>query len=307
MLGQILSGAGSLLNVIGAFGAKNAAIDNLNAVKSNNAKQMADFGKLSESLVSQVGKMSTYKSDTSGYKKVQSLAEMQSRTAGTAPVAGQALAEENARRTMSNAIGAMSRSARSSTDILTSILAGTEGTNDALRSIDASAMEIRAGQRDRAAQNLLSTGESLASATERGGLQEFESIANKERTSLNLNQNLGQTRLNLQQQQFEAERNAANELAKAKAAIWSGFGSMLGAAGQGVAQTEMMKSNMDFIKGLTADPTGKFATISGALNTANQLGMGIGGTGTPSYQQGLGQYTTVGGNMPLSLNFFKRG
>lgn len=293
MLSAILSGAGSLFNVIGAIGSKNAAIRNEQQLKSFNARQAADFGATSESLLSQAKKMSTYKSDISRFEGAQSLAETQARTVGTAPIGGQLLAEENVRKSMANAVAKMSQSARSSTDILSSILAGTEAGNESLRAIDIAGMEQRGAQSAQARQNLLAASQATASAAERGGMQEFESVANKQRTELSLTQNLAQARLNMQQQQFEAERSAAMDVARSKAAIWSGFGQMLGAAGQGIAQTEMLKGNMKFIKELSNDGVGQsISRTSSLLNTVNQLGVGI-GQANDSGIYGK-QYTTIG-------------
>lgn len=259
MIGNLLTGlnplaiganiAGGALNVIGAAG------------QFKEAKRQAEQGRAfsqsmrealkvgNRDLMSQAKGLPTFQADITKFVQAQQEAERQKLMAsGGDRVAGQAIAEEQARQTTANTLAAAQRGAQSGSDLLTAALMGQQQEGAQMQNIQAQAMQQRQQMELQAQQNYLqSLGQTAAAQAQQAGMQ-FQSESQKANQILGLGQEQLSQSINLEQNLFTQEQARAAALQQAKSAIWSGIGGIATGIGGGLMQMQSQANQMQTLK-----------------------------------------------------------
>lgn len=247
-VGMGLNVLGGVANVIGAFGQKDEAKRQLEAQKMFGNTQRASLKEGYADLISQAKGLPTYQADITKYVQAQQEAEKQKMMAsGGGRVAGQAIAEEQARQTTANTLAAAQKGAQSGSDLLTAALMGQQQEGAQMQGIQAQSMQTRQAMEQQANQNYLqSLGQTAAAQAQQAGMQ-FQSESQKANQVLGLGQErLGQS-MNLEQNLFQSEQAKSAALQQARSAIWSGIGGIASSIGGGMMQ---LQSNADQMQNL---------------------------------------------------------
>lgn len=243
-----ISAAGGLLNVIGAIGQRDEARKQLEAQKMFGNTQRATLKEGYADLISKAKGLPTYQADITKYVQAQQEAEKQKVMAGGGGrVAGQAIAEEQARQTTANTLAAARQGAQSGSDLLTAALMGQQQEGAQMQNITSQSMQQRQQMEQNANQNYLqSLGQTAAAQAQQAGLQ-FQSESQRANQVLGLGQEqLGQS-MNLEQNLFQSEQAKAAAVAQANAAIWSGIGGIASGIGGGMMQMQSQANQMDML------------------------------------------------------------
>lgn len=268
-IGMGLNVAGGIMNVIGAFGAKDEAKRQLEAQRSYGINQRAVFDAGYGDLMTQAKGAATYQGDISRYTKMENQADLAKRMAsGQSRGSGEQIARDQAAQTSANALAAASRGAGSGTDIMTAALMAQQGENQAQNTISArSAQEQMAAKNLAQQQQFAALGQTAAASARERGL-EFSSLANKQANIQGVTQNKLEGQMNLNQNLFEGEQAKAAALQQADSAIWSGIGNIasgLGSSMMNIQAQDTQMSNLSKLYGQGADAAIKARPAVAAL------------------------------------------
>jgi hypothetical protein len=258
---MILQGIGGVANIFGAIGQRDEARNQLEAQKMFGNTQRAALKEGYADLISRAKGLPTYQADITKYVQAQQEAEKQKMMAGGGGrVAGQAIAEEQARQTTANTLAAAQKGAQSGSDLLTAALMGQQQEGAQMQNIQAQSMQQRQQMEQQAQQNYLqSLGQTAAAQAQQAGMQ-FQSESQRANQVLGLGQEqLGQS-MNLEQNLFQSEQAKAAAVAQANAAIWSGVGGLASGIGGGLMQMQSQANQMDMLSKLY--PAAKTTTQS---------------------------------------------
>jgi len=273
-----LTAAGGILNVIGAVGQRNEAKKQLEAQKMFGNTQRAALKEGYADLISKAKGLPTYQADITKYAQAQQEAENQKLMAsGGGRVAGQAIAEEQARQTTANTLAAAQRGAQSGSDLLTAALMGQQQEGSQMQNIASQSMQQRQQMQQNAQQNYLQQmGMTAAAQAQQAGLQ-FQSESQRANQVLGLGQEqLGQS-MNLEQNLFQSEQAKAAAVAQANAAIWSGVGGIASGIGSNMMQFQSNKNQMDMLRDIYG--VGKSNTTAAANSLKGNILSGWTGQG----------------------------
>jgi hypothetical protein len=302
MLPLILGAVGGVANLIGAFGKKDEAQNQLDAQRNYAQQQRGTFSAGYGDLMSQAKGAATYQGDISRYQKVENQADLAKRMAsGMSRGAGEQIARDQAAQTSANALAAASRGAGSGTDIMTAALLSQQGENAAQNAISArSSEEQRIAKATAMAQEFAAFGNTAAASARERGL-EFSSLANKQANIMGVTQNKMEGEMNLNQQLFEQEQAKAAALEEARGAIWSGIGNIASGVSSGMMGMANQKAQMKLLSSVYGGGVGNamkafggggaIASTSGSLQglgaflspAGTQLGSGIPSLGASAY------------------------
>ncbi len=247
-VGMGLNVLGGVANIFGAIGQKKEAKRQLESQKMFGNTQRAALKEGYADLISKAKGLPTYQADITKYAQAQQEAENQKLMAsGGGRVAGQAIAEEQARQTTANTLAAAQRGAQSGSDLLTAALMGQQQEGSQMQNIASQSMQQRQNMQQSAQQNYLQQmGMTAAAQAQQAGLQ-FQSESQKANQVLGLGQEqLGQS-MNLEQNLFQSEQAKAAAVAQANAAIWSGIGGIASGIGGGMMQMQQNANQMDML------------------------------------------------------------
>ncbi len=247
-VGMGLNVLGGVANIFGAIGQKNEAKRQLESQKMFGNTQRAALKEGYADLISKAKGLPTYQADITKYAQAQQEAENQKLMAsGGGRVAGQAIAEEQARQTTANTLAAAQRGAQSGSDLLTAALMGQQQEGSQMQNIASQSMQQRQQMQQSAQQNYLQQmGMTAAAQAQQAGLQ-FQSESQRANQVLGLGQEqLGQS-MNLEQNLFQSEQAKAAAVAQANAAIWSGIGGIASGIGGGMMQMQSNANQMDML------------------------------------------------------------
>lgn len=233
--GMAANAVGGAIGLIGAFGKKKEAQNQLDAQRQFSMLQRNKFESGFGDLINKARGASVYQGDLSKYNKVEQQADLAKRMAsGQSRGAGEQIARDQAAQTSANVLAAATRGAGSGTDIMTAALAAQQGENAAQNAISARSAEQQMAMQNMAQQQQFAAlGQTAAAAARERGL-EFSSLSNREQNVLNLSQQKFEGGLNLEQSLFEQEQAKAAALQDAKSAIWSGIGGIASGIGSGM-------------------------------------------------------------------------
>ncbi len=254
-VGVGLNVLGGVANIVGAIGQKKEAKKQLEAQRMFGNTQRAALKEGYADLISQAKGLPTYQADITKYVQAQQEAEKQKLMAsGGGRVAGQAIAEEQARQTTANTLAAAQRGAQSGSDLLTAALMGQQQEGAQMQNIQAQSMQQRQQMELQAQQNYLqSLGQTAAAQAQQAGMQ-FQSESQRANQILGLGQErLGQS-MNLEQNLFQSEQAKAAALAQAQAAIYSGIGGIATGIGGGLMQMQAQANQMQTLKDIYNPP-----------------------------------------------------
>jgi hypothetical protein len=247
-----LNPAATIANLVGGGFQLVGAIGQKNEAKKQLANQMA-FGRTQRAalkegytdLISQAKGLPTFQGDITRYTQAQQEAERQKMMAGGGGrVAGQAIAEEQARQSTANTLAAAQRGAQSGSDLLTVALMGQQQEGAQMQDIASQSMQQRQQMQQQAQQNYLQQmGMTAAAQAQQSGMQ-FQSEYTRAANVLGLGQEqLGQS-MNLEQNLFQSEQAKQAALQQARSAIWSGVGGIATGIGAGMMQMQAGENQM---------------------------------------------------------------
>jgi len=266
-VGMGLNVLGGVANIFGAIGQRDEARKQLEAQKMFGNTQRATLKEGYADLISKAKGLPTYQADITKYAQAQQEAENQKLMAsGGGRVAGQAIAEEQARQTTANTLAAAQRGAQSGADLLTAALLGQQQEGSQMQNIASQSMQQRQQMQQTAQQNYLqSLGQTAAAQAQQAGMQ-FQSESQRANQVLGLGQEqLGQS-MNLEQNLFQSEQAKAAAVAQANAAIWSGVGGLASGIGGGLMQMQQGQNQMDMLSKIYGG--GKTVQDIGTLRSA---------------------------------------
>jgi hypothetical protein len=286
MLPLILGAVGGVANLIGAFGKKDEAQNQLDAQRVYSGQQRSTFNAGYGDLLSQAKNAATYQGDLSRYTKMEQQTDLAKRMAsGMSRGAGEQIARDQASQTSANALAAASRGAGSGTDIMTAALMAQQGENQAQNAISSRSSEQQFAMQNQAQQNQLAAlGQTAAASARERGL-EFSSLANKQAGIMGVTQNKLQGEMGLNQQLFEGEQAKAAALADAKGAIWSGIGNIASGLGSGLMGMQNQAQNMKMLQRMYPEAGGagnQGGSKWGSAISALQSGFGGGNASVPT-------------------------
>jgi hypothetical protein len=291
-IGMGLNVAGGIMNVIGAFGAKDEAKRQLEAQKSYGINQRATFSSGYGDLMTQAKGAATYQGDLSRYTKMEQQAELAKRMAsGQSRGAGEQIARDQAAQASANALAAASRGAGSGTDIMTAALLSQQGENAAQNAISSRSAEQQYNAQQLAQQQQFAAlGQTAAASARERGL-EFSSLAAKQANIQGVTQGKLEGEMNLNQNLFEGEQAKAAALQQADSAIWSGIGNIASGIGGSMMNMQAQDTQMSNLTKLynpgssasqgTMNKLGSFFT-SGQFSPTGQSMYGSSGISSPS-------------------------
>lgn len=294
-VGVGLNVLGGVANIFGAIGQRDEARKQLEAQKMFGNTQRAALKEGYADLISQAKGLPTYQADITKYVQAQQEAEKQKLMAGGGGrVAGQAIAEEQARQTTANALAAAQKGAQSGSDLLTAALMGQQQEGAQMQDIASKSMQLRSDWETQANQNYLqSLGQTAAAQAQQAGLQ-FQSESQRANQVLGLGQErLGQS-MNLEQNLFQSEQAKAAAVAQAQAAIWSGVGGLASGIGGGLMQMQQGQNQMDMLSKIYGIDKGTQAG-AGYSNFAN-VAIGRGNSLASVLNPTFGQATNLANN-----------
>ena len=248
MLPLILGAAGGVMNLIGAYGKKDEAQNQLDAQRQHTMLQRNKFESGYGDLINQAKGAKLYKGDLSRFNKVEQSADLAKRMAsGMSRGAGEQIARDQASQTSANVLAAATRGAGSGTDIMTAALASQQAENAAQNAISARSSEQQFNQQNQAQQNQFAAlGQTAAADMRERGL-EYSSLASRQQNVLGLSQQKLEGGMALEQNLFEQEAAKAGALADARGAVMGGWGNILGGLGSGLMGMQNQKQNMDML------------------------------------------------------------
>ena len=278
-IGMGLQAAGGIMNVIGAFGQKKEAKKQLGAQQQFAGAQRARLQQGFGELLTSAEKLPTYQGDISRYEAMTKTAQEQLQQA-TGRVAGADIAREQIAQQTANVLGAASRGARSSQDILSSVLFAQGQGAQASRELESNMMQMQQQRQLQAQQNLLSSlGATAAAAAQQRGM-EFESQSAKAQQILGLQGQKMQAGMSLEEQLFQDEQAKRAALANARAAIFSGIGDIASTIGGGLMENQRWNDMMGMYGGSSSPSSngtsfGDMANILGRTQKAVPMGVSL--------------------------------
>jgi len=272
----VLGGLGGVANLVGAFGKKNEAQNQLDAQRQFSMLQRNKFDTGYGDLINKARGATLYQGDLQKYTKVEQAADLAKRMAsGQSRGAGEQIARDQAAQTSANVLAAATRGAGSGTDIMTAALSAQQGENQAQNAISArSAEEQRTAKAAAMAQEFAAFGNTAAAAARERGL-EFQSLANREQNVLGLSQQKLEGGMNLEQSLFEQEQAKAAALEEARGAIWSGIGNIASGVSSGMMGMANQKAQMALLNKIYGGGSAGGDVLTGARAFAsNAIGSG---------------------------------
>jgi hypothetical protein len=242
-IGIAANAAGSVFDVIGAFGQKKEAQKQLAAGDRFAQTQKLDLQENYSDLFSLANKQAVYKGDLSKYDAAAAEAKKQQMLAQNANPADE-LYRENARQGSADYTSRARQGAQSGSDIM-SIAANASGRESAdIRAINAQSANQRYAQGNSANANVLNTMGQLAGAdtAERG--REFSSQQQKDSSLFGLTQQKGQDTMQQNYSLFQDMLARQGALQDAKTSIMSGFGDIFRSVGGGIQSNNDHKERM---------------------------------------------------------------
>lgn len=304
-VGMGLNVLGGVANIFGAIGQKDEAKRQLEAQKMFGNTQRAALKEGYADLISKAKGLPTYQADITKYVQAQQEAENQKLMAsGGGRVAGQAIAEEQARQTTANTLAAAQRGAQSGSDLLTAALLGQQQEGTQMQNIASQSMQQRQQMQQNAQQNYLQQmGMTAAAQAQQAGLQ-FQSESQRANQVLGLGQEqLGQT-MNLEQNLFQSEQAKAAAVAQANAAIWSGVGGIASGIGGGLMQIQQGANQMDMLSKIygAGKPNQDISSLRSAQGDYEQMLASRAFAGAPSTK--MQPYSGTGFSLYAPTNNF---
>lgn len=315
MLPLIVGALGAGAKLVGAFGKKSEAENQLDAQRIYAQQQRSTFNAGYGDLLAKAKSATTYQGDLQKYTKVEQAADLAKRMAsGQSRGAGEQIARDQAAQTSANVLAAATRGAGSGTDIMTAALMSQQGENAAQNAISArSAEEQRAAKAAAMAQEFSAFGNTAAAAARERGL-EFQSLANKEANIMGITQNKLEGEMNLNQQLFEQEQAKAAALEEARASIWSGIGDIASGVSSGMMGMANQKAQMKLLSSIYGGGVGNAmkAFGGGGASTTPLKGLSsflagpgrqIGPGMIPGSQGNVAPYSAPSPLMPIQPSF----